>query len=257
MTRRILTITIAIVIAALGTAGVLFYALTADSRARAAINDAVTVAIATERIPAGTTGARIRAEELVRLERMPRSSVPGDALPAVSAELDKLVLTSNIAAGQVLVAANFGEQSTVTSGLPLPDGKMAVTVQTGAPEQVAGYVRPGSQVAIFLTYAMVDKDGKETKIKRTRLLLGKVEVLAIGRYTPPRDTADGTKAATGASNGTLMVTLAVDQKEAERLVLGLNTGSLYLGLLTDTVTVKPGTGVENTDKAGGVNSLFQ
>lgn len=257
MTRRILTITIAIVIAALGTAGVLFYALTADSRARAAINDAVTVAIATERIPAGTTGARIRAEELVRLERMPRSSVPSDALPAVSAELDKLVLTSNIAAGQVLVAANFGEQSTVTSGLPLPDGKMAVTVQTGAPEQVAGYVRPGSQVAIFLTYAMVDKDGKETKIKRTRLLLGKVEVLAIGRYTPPRDTADGTKAATGASNGTLMVTLAVDQKEAERLVLGLNTGSLYLGLLTDTVTVKPGTGVENTDKAGGVNSLFQ
>lgn len=257
MTRRILTITIAIVIAALGTAGVLFYALTADSRARAAINDAVTVAIATERIPAGTTGARIRAEELVRLERMPRSSVPSDALPAVSAELDKLVLTSNIAAGQVLVAANFGEQSTVTSGLPLPDGKMAVTVQTGAPEQVAGYVRPGSQVAIFLTYAMVDRDGKETKIKRTRLLLAKVEVLAIGRYTPPRDTTDGTKATAGASNGTLMVTLAVDQKEAERLVLGLNTGSLYLGLLTDTVTVKPGTGVENTDKAGGVNSLFQ
>ena len=35
------------------------------------------------------------------------------------------------------------------------------------------------------------------------------------------------------------------------------TGTLYLGLLTDTVDVKPGTGVENTDKAGGVASIFQ
>ena len=261
MTRRILTVTIALVLAALGTAGVLFYALSADSRARAAINDAVTVAIATDRIPAGTTGARIRAEELVRLERMPKSSVPSDALPAVGAEFDKLVITSNIAAGQVLMAANFGEQNKVTSGLTLPDGKMAVTVQTGAPQQVAGYVRPGSQVAIFLTYSLIDKNGKESKIKRTRLLLSRVEVLAVGTYTPPRaDTEEGgsksTTKATSAS-GTLLLTLAVNQKEAERLVLGLNTGSLYLGLLTDTVDVKPGTGVENTDKAGGVSSIFQ
>ncbi|WDZ85601.1 Flp pilus assembly protein CpaB [Micromonospora cathayae] len=260
MTRRILTITLAVLVAALGTAGVLYYALSADSRARAALTDAVTVAIAVERIPAGTTGARIRAEELVRLERMPRSSVPGTALPAVGAEYDKLVLTSNIAPGQVLLKANFGEQSQVTSGLSLPDGKMAVTVQTGAPQQVAGYVRPGAQVAIFLTYKLVDKDGNESKIERTRLLLPKVEVMAVGTYTPPRANADGgsTAAAGGTStNGTLLLTLAVDQKEAERLILGLNTGSLYLGLLTDTVTVRPGTGVENTDTAGGVTSIFQ
>ena len=35
--------------------------------------------------------------------------------------------------------------------------------QTGAPEQVAGYVRAGSQVAIFLTYGVVDKNGAKTQ----------------------------------------------------------------------------------------------
>ncbi|HEX6970342.1 MAG TPA: Flp pilus assembly protein CpaB [Micromonosporaceae bacterium] len=257
MTRRIITITLAVLLAALGTAGVLFYAFSADDRARARISDAVTVAIANQRIPVGTTGARIRAEKLVRLERMPRSSVPSDALPAVGAEYDKLVLTSDVAAGQVLLAANFGEQSTVTSGLRLPEGKMAVTVHTGAPQQVAGYVRPGSQVAIFLTYGVLDNKGKETKIKRTRLLLDRVEVIAVGGYTPQRE--DGDRDATeqnGAGNGSLLLTLAVDQQEAERLVLGLNTGSLYLGLVTDTVQLKPGTGVENTDRGGGVTPIF-
>ena len=58
MTRRILAITIAIVLAALGTAGGLFLVLSAESRAQTRISDPVTVAIATKRIPIGTTGAQ-------------------------------------------------------------------------------------------------------------------------------------------------------------------------------------------------------
>ncbi|MFU8850952.1 Flp pilus assembly protein CpaB [Micromonospora sp. SL1-18] len=257
MTRRVITIMLAIVIAAIGTTGVLFYGLSADARARAQITDAVTVVVAEARIQSGTTGARIQADQLVRTERMPKSSVPSDALPAMSSEFDKLVVTSNIAEGQILLKANFGQPSQVTSGLELPDGKMAVTVQTGAPEQVAGYVRPGSEVAIFLTYKLLDKAGQESKIQRTRLLLEKVQVMAVGTYTSPRDTRDTATSETASSgNGTLLLTLAVDQKEAERLILGLNTGSLYLGLLTDAVEVKPGGGVENTDKDSNVHSIF-
>lgn len=259
MTRRIITITLAIMIAAIGTIGMLFYGLSADARARARIADAVTVVVATARIQAGTTGARIQADQLVRTERMPRSSVPGDALEAIGSDYEKLVVMSNVAEGQILLKANFGQASQVTSGLELPDGKMAVTVQTGAPQQVAGYVRPGSQVAIFLTYKLIDKTGQESKIQRTRLLLDKVEVMAVGTYTPPSDTkGDATTGATASSsNGTLLLTLAVDQKEAERLILGLNTGSLYLGLLTDAVQVKAGGGVENTDKDTKVDSIFE
>jgi len=260
MTRRILAITIAIVLAALGAAGGLFLIMSADERARANIEDAVTVAIAAKRIPIGTTGARVREAEMVRLERMPKSSVPSDALSAISAELDRLVVTTNIAVGQVLIAANFGEQSKVTSGLPLPDGKMAVTAQTGVPEQVAGYVQPGAQVVVFLTYDLMDSRGRKTGFSRTRVLLPRVEVLAVGSYETSQTREDGnavTGNAAALQRNTVMVTLAVDQDEAERLIQGLSNGTLYLGLLTESVEVRTGTGVDNIDSAGGSTPIFK
>jgi pilus assembly protein CpaB len=246
MTRRILAIAIAIVLATLGTAGGLYLVLSADSRAQSRISNPITVAIAAVRIPVGTTGAKIRADEMVRLVKMPKDSVPSDAMPDISVEQDKLVITSNIEAGQILLRANFGEQSTVTSGLPLPAGKMAVTVETGAPEQVAGYVQRGSQVVIFLTYTVVQPNGTKTNIERTRVLLPRVEVLAVGTYQQARTNAN-----TSTRTSTLLVTVAVSQDEAERLIEGRSHGTLYLGLLTDSVQVSPGSGVDNTDGGGG------
>ena len=251
MTRRILAITIAIVLAALGTAGGLFLVLSADARAQNRISDPVTVVIAVKRIAIGTTGASLRTGDMVRTEKMPKTSVPSDALPEIGPELDKLVVTSSIAAGQILLAANFGEQSKVTSGLALPEGKMAVTVETGAPEQVAGYVQAGSQVAIFLTYTVVEPNGTRTNIQRTRVLLPRVEVLAVGTYQSARNATGSSGSA--ARSGSVMLTVAVSQAEAERLIEGLSHGTLYLGLLTDSVQVSPGGGVDNTDgNAGGV-----
>jgi pilus assembly protein CpaB len=258
MTRRILAITIAIALAGLGAAGGLLLIMTADQRARANIEDAVTVAIAAKRISVGTTGARVREAGMVRLERMPKSSVPSDALSDLSPELDRMVITSNIAVGQVLLAAHFGEQSQVTSGLPLPEGKMAVTVQTGAPEQVAGYVQPGAQVVVFLTYELLDGNGRTSGVERTRVLLPRVEVLAVGTYQAEQTRNNG-NAVTGTATlrNTVMVTLAVNQQEAERLISGLSTGTLYLGLLTESVEVRTGSGVENTDSSDGTSPLFK
>jgi pilus assembly protein CpaB len=250
MTRRILAIIVAIGLAAVGTAGGLYLVLSADQRAQDRIQDAVTVAIAAKRIPAGTSGARVLADNMVRFEKMPKASVPQDALATIDGERTRQVITSNIPVGQLLLAANFGDQSSVTSGLALPEGKMAITVQTGAPEQVAGYVRVGSQVAIFLTYGVVDKTGAKTNIERTRVLLPRVEVLAVGTYQASSDTNQS-------RSGSLMLTVAVDQGEAERLIEGLSHGTLYLGLLTDSVNVQTGPGVDNTDGGTGTSPLFK
>jgi pilus assembly protein CpaB len=256
MTRRILAITIAVVLAALGTAGGLFLILTADQRAQDRIGDAVTVAIAAKRIPVGTTGARLVSDNMVRFERMPRASVPRDALSEIDAERSKLVVMSSIEVGQILLAANFGERSKVSGGLPLPEGKLAVTVQTGAPEQVAGYVQGGSQVAIFLTYTVLDTKGNKSNIERTRVLLPRVEVLAVGTYQAGQRGDGATGSATTSRGASLLVTVAVNQAEAERLIEGLNHGTLYLGLLTDSVDVKTGSGIDNTDGGGGAAPLF-
>lgn len=255
MSRRIIAIAIAVVLAALGTTGGLLLVLSADSRAQSRIGDAVTVAIATRRIPVGTTGARVLAESMVRFEKMPKALVPNDTLSEIDAERAKLVVTSNIAAGQMLLAANFDTPSKVTSGLPLPAGKMAVTVETGAPEQVAGYVQAGSQVAIFLTYNVLGANGLKTSIERTRLLLPRVEVLAVGTYQSAQARANS--ATTPSRTGSLMLTVAVDQGNAERLIEGVSHGTLYLGLLTDSVEVTPGAGVDNTDGGASSDPLFK
>jgi len=259
MTRRILAIIVAIVLAALGTGGVILYAVKADDRAQQRLTDAIDVVVAQRRIPAGTSGERIRSEDLIKIERMPRTSVPTDVLSSVGTDLDKLVLTSAVAPGQLLMTAMFDDQNTVNSGLTLPKGKMAVTVETGAPEQVAGYVQPGSKVAIFLTYTLLDAKGEETQFKRTRILLPSVEVMAIGTYkaeSPSNGNGSTATTATARTGGSAMVTLAVNQEEGERLIEGLNTGNLYIGLLTDSIVVKPGSGVDNKDASGGVKPLF-
>jgi len=115
---------------------------------------------------------------------------------------------------------------------------------------VAGYVQAGSQVAIFLTYDVVDSNGNTTGIERTRVLIPRVEVLAIGTNQRARTSTSGS----GGGSGSLLLTLAVNQAEAERLIEGLSHGTLYLALLTDSVVVTPGAGVDNTDSGG--NSLF-
>ena len=260
MTRRILSIVIAIVLGALGTGGLLLYASSADQRARSGI-DGVTVVIATERIPVGTTGERMKDDDLVRFEQMPRNAVPTDALTEIGTDLDKAVLTSTLEPGQLLLAAMFGSSSTVTSGLNLPEGSMAVTVETGVPQQVAGYVRPGARIAIFLTYNLLDEEQQETKVQRTRVLLPNVEVLSTGTYQPPARNNDDGVVGSGVSEtqpgGAMLVTVAVSQTDAERLIAGLNTGKLYLGLLTDSVQVAPGPGVENSDAGSGTTPLFR
>ncbi len=251
MTRRIAAITVAIVLAALGAAGGLFLIVTADQRAQDRIETPVTVAIATKRLAAGTSGARMRDQKLVRFERVPRALAPADVLSAIGPEFDKQVLTSNIAAGQMLLKANFGAPSGVTSGLPIEDGKIAVTVQTGVPEQVAGFVQVGAQIAIFLTYNVVDKDGTRTGLERTRVLLPRVEVLAIGTYQVSASATSTSR------SGALMITVAVTQADAERLIEGLNHGTLYLGLLTDSADVRSGPGVDDRDSANTSLPLFK
>jgi pilus assembly protein CpaB len=253
MTRRIVAITVAIVLAALGAAGGLFLIVTTDQRAQDRLTDGVTVAVARTRIALGTPGSRVRADDLVQYIRLPKANVPAEAIGQLDASYDKLVLTSNVAKDQILLKGNFGAPAEATSGLALPDGKIAVTVETGAPEQVAGYVQAGSQVAIFLTYRPNDGSGDAPKVEKTRVLLPRVEVLAVGTYQP---RSDGTASAGGRS-GSLLITVGVTQAEAERLIQGLNTGTLYLGLLTDSVDVRPGPGVDNRDNSSSGTPLFK
>ena len=72
MTRRILTIVLAIVLAIIGTGAVLIYAKGADQRALAG-QKAVTVLVATQQIPAGTSASTARANGMLSADALRNS----------------------------------------------------------------------------------------------------------------------------------------------------------------------------------------
>ncbi|MCW2506281.1 MAG: Flp pilus assembly protein CpaB [Actinomycetia bacterium] len=273
MTRRIAPILLAILLAGLGTVAVLAYVKGADARALAG-KKAVTVVVAAKLIPAGTPAGQVRDGGFTARVQMPAGTIPAGTLGEIPASLDSLVTTADIQAQQLLVKGMFGVEKQAVAGLPVPEGKIAVSVQLQTSATVAGYVVPGSQIAVFDTFNRME--GKTAKVpagdgitqrheyvQATRVLLAKALVVAIGSngtdgttQAPAPDPAPSPSAAAGGaagssgaaptqSTGMLMVTLAVSQSEAERLIQGAQTGTLYLGLLNDTSVVKPGPGVDN------------
>jgi pilus assembly protein CpaB len=75
-------------------------------------------------------------------------------------------------------------------------------------------------------------------------------VIATGTYFTDGSTSsqrDNTDTADGSKSGgqSMVVTVAVTQPEAERLIQATQTGALYFALLTDSSDVKIGPGVTN------------
>ncbi|MCP2243584.1 Flp pilus assembly protein CpaB [Lentzea aerocolonigenes] len=254
MKRRLLTIGLTLLLAAVGTISVLLYVRNADARALAG-KRAVPVVVAQKRVPAGTTAGAALRNGLLRLEKMPAETVPQNALGEIGADVTELVATADVQAGQLLLKPMFAAAKPASSGLPIPEGKVAVSIELGAPQRVAGYVKAGSQIAVFDTYTVMDeksgtpsgagleKQHESTQV--TRLLLPKVEVLALG--APPVPNA---KQGDGASQGGVLVTVAVTQGEAERLIQRAQFGTLHFALLTDSSQISQGNGTNSKSVFG-------
>lgn len=241
MNRKVVTIIVAVLLAVLGTTAVLFYVNRADARAMEG-KEAVTVLVAAEPIPAGTKAGA--AQDLLRAENMPAASVPSDALHAIDKSQQNLVTSTNLQPGQLLTRAMLVKPS-AQDDVVLPAGKLAVTIPIKEGSKEEGPIA-GMKVAVFNTFTVgstsngftpsgerlvfgVDKD------QATRLLLAKVDVISVVAEKAKKD--DGF--------GKLLVTVAVTQPEAERLIHALNTGTVSLAQVNDGSKVAPSAGVDN------------
>jgi pilus assembly protein CpaB len=252
MKRRGLAIALAVALAVIGTGAVLLYVRKADSRALAG-QKAVTVLVAQKLIPAGTVAGGAQRDGSLVGEKMPAASVPANAVAAITPALATLVLSADLQPGQLLLNPMLVTAAQTTNGMAIPDGMVAVTIPLCVPEAVAGNVQTGSQVAVFDTVAtgsaaagggdLTAEPACNGPHKQqaagaavTRLVLAKVQVLAVG---PAAAGQSGSKAGglggAGASAGTgansQLITLAVNQDDAERLILVAETGLPYLALL--------------------------
>ena len=91
MKQRLLIIVLALVLAGIGTSGVLAYAHGADARAITGM-EAVSVLVAQQQIPSGTSAGAALKRGLLAAEKLPADSVPSDAVRSVIPTLSPLVM---------------------------------------------------------------------------------------------------------------------------------------------------------------------
>jgi len=237
MGRRTLLLLAALVVAALGTTGVFLYVNGINQRAEADF-ELVEILVATAPIAAGTTAQSAQDAGAFELRQFLRKSLAG--LPALSdiSGISAKVAVAPITAGEPVLETQFGD-SALSSSLPLPEGKLAVSVQLSDPARVAGFVGPGSQVAVFLTTGEGGTAGETT-----RLLLPEVSVIAAGTTT----VVTGDPAVPTEELPPTLLTLALSQREAQKVVYASTHGQMYFALLNSASEVSasdPGTTAEN------------
>lgn len=239
MDRRKLLLVVAVIVAMLGAGLVFLYVQGADKRAADQF-DTVEVLTATQPIVTGETYEEALSADKFQMTRVPQSVMLPSALTAPGG-LDGLAANTNIFPGEQIVPEKFGGVAEA-SRLPIPDDMVAVSVELTDSARVAGFVSAGSEVSIWLT-------GDEATVNRepkwySRLVIPSAKVLAAGSTTLVSTTS--TDAATGEETTEqlprTLLTLAVDQDDAEKVKLAAAIGELSFGLISETSKVKPGPG---------------
>ena len=240
MDRRRILLIIAAVVAALGTLLVFLYVRNADARAQESV-DTVQVLTVSEAIAAGESyddalaAGKIAATGVARSQLLANVQTSPDALKGT-------VALQNLFAGEQVVADKFGANAAdAASPLGIPEGKMAISVNLTDPDRVAGFVNPGSEVAIFVTTV----SGGEAVAGEaagagpaTNVLLDRVTVLGVGSTTPVTTTTtaeDGTQQTEQLPR--TLLTLALSQEDAQKVILASKTLDVTFALLTKDSTV--------------------
>lgn len=259
MARRSVLLLVAALIAVAGTAMIVLYVQGIDARATKD-QELVEVLVATEIIDSGETVAD--AQEAGKFEKaeVRRADLVEGGLSSTSSIAD-LVATGAIYPGEQLIAKKFGSLGD-TQSLVIEDGKMAVSVELTDFERVAGFVNPGNEVAIFATpqdLAALLPDDKERKLgDYTRIVLTRVPVIGVGTTSVTSRTTkteEGEQVAEEVAR--TILTLAVTQDEAEKLIQADRNSDITFALLTDDTKVADNPGSKPADLfpelfAGGV-----
>jgi pilus assembly protein CpaB len=240
MNRRRILLVAAAVVAALGVALVFLYVRGAEDRAEEKF-ETVDVLVATQQLEPGEAANDAYETGKIALKAVPQAQVLPGATADGAAFNDLTVLTA-IYPGEQLIPDKFGGAADVEAeaSLPIPKGNMAISVNLTDTARVAGFVNPGSEVAIFLTSGDF-----------TRLLLDRVSVIGVGSTTQvTTTTTDPEGAQTVEQLPRTLLTLSLDQGQVEKVLLAQTQGELAFGLLTPDSKSQTGPGTTSADLFG-------
>jgi pilus assembly protein CpaB len=235
MARRSVLLLVAALIAIAGTAMIVLYVQGIDARATKD-QELVEVLVATETIETGESVSEAQEAGKIDTAEIRRADVVDGSLSSTSSISD-LVAIGTIYPGEQLIAKKFGNLGD-TQTLVIPDDMMAVSVELTDFERVAGFVNPGNEVAVFATALNPVRlllDGEEQKLgSYTRIVLTRSLVLGVGTTSVTSRTTEAEGGGTETEEvARTILSIAVTQEQAEKLIQADRTSELNFALLTD------------------------
>ncbi|QPC98473.1 Flp pilus assembly protein CpaB [Qipengyuania soli] len=151
----------------------------------------------------------------VRLVNWPAQSVPAGAFTDMARFAGRDVAIRPIAQGEPILQSRISERAILSENIP--DDMRAVTIPVNEVAGVAGFVTPGDAVDVLMTRTI--PGGNDEKM--TSVILENVQVIAIDRRASESSTEP---------QELKMATLLVDQDNAQKLTLAVESGRLSLAL---------------------------
>lgn len=228
MSRRAIILILAILLAAAGAFMVWLYVQNLQAGVEEE-EEPTLVLIAQAPIAAGTTGAAAQEAAAFTTIEVPAYAAAEGYLSDPTSILEQVALVP-IATGEQILASKFGSPGQQSS-FEIPEGQLAASFQLGDPQRVAGFIRPSSEIAVFVTLT-APVDGVEG-VPQTRVVLPRVEVLAVGQTTVQSITTTTEGGQQTEQIPAAILTMALTQEQAQKIIFAQSQGELYLGLLND------------------------
>lgn len=248
MGKRIIGAVAAVLLAAVGTVALVSYVQGAESRALAG-EQTVEVLVLREAVPRDTPAQDLGA--LVSTERVPAKVRADDGVASLD-DLEGMVTAVDLVPGEQVVRTRFATPAQLVedSGVEVPEGLQEVTIALEPQRAVGGQIGPNDAVGLLASFAP-DVQPYNTKLVIDQLLVTNVQVEQLPQTEVPG--ADGEAAESSpdlAPTGNLLVTLAVDVDQVERIVFAAEHGTIWLTAQNDE-TSQDGSAVRDAENIYG------
>jgi pilus assembly protein CpaB len=255
MRRNVVGVVLALILATIGTVALVVYVSRAEERAREG-EELVEVYVVETLIPAGTPSEQI--EPALRIEEVPLKVRPENSIDNL-ANLAGQVAGVDLVPGEQVLESRFITRSNFANrevGVDVPDDKIEITLALDPERAIGGLLLPGDTVSIFASFepfdlsaGVVQVDGEEIALPEsvsadlqtktpntTDLLIQKVLVTAVQEQVSNSFNNDDERdKLTESPENQLLVTLAVDPADAERIIFTTEFGLVWLGAERATV----------------------
>ena len=219
MGRRTLLLIASIIVAATGTGLVALYASNAKTAGETA-SKRVDVYVAVKAVALGTTLQQAFKDKQVILDSRAQGEVPSVALKEIKtlgAQKAVIDIAPNTVLSPSLFSATGQNPASNPVGLDGGAGLVAISVNVADVDRVAGFVQPGNYVALIAT-----TNADDPARAASRILFDKpVKVLQIALLDAKSATA-----------GQALVTLQLDQPQANKVALASSLAKLTMALVS-------------------------